>query len=273
MTALRLVGAALGGVCVLFCAGRAAAQDASADDAPTAPTVPPTAQIATNPMPVRRAELDKAAARSDFAAVQAIVAAAASADEVDRNMAWEELQVVQGASVYFSLRYMDDLWFRVSSLPDGPTTQSVRRFAGVVGLYALQQIEIDGPRCADPSAPGHRLDQLTQGRGPVWQYVLALPEVTRRDLAVEALKLEARTAGLRRDDPVLCSGGAADLARALHDDKTELGAGSGGHRDVEIAPVATYVDPALSTPKQAQRRAGMPMMLAHALKLPEAKPN
>jgi hypothetical protein len=140
-----------------------------------------------------------------------------------------------------------------------------------VGLYALQQIEIDGKRCADPSAPEHRLDQLTPGRAPVWQYVLSLPEQTRRDLAFEALKLEARTAKLRRDDPVLCSGGAANIAQALRDDRTPLTPQSGGHRDVQAAQVAAYVDPAVSAPKQAQFRAGMPMFLARVLKLPEAQ--
>ena len=272
MTALRLVAAVLCGACVLSPVTHASAEDAATNDAPTAPTVPPTAQIAANPMPARRAELDRAASQPDFPAVLAIFAAAANIDEVNRNMDWEELQVVQGGSVFYSLQYMNDLWFLAEKLPDGPTAQVTRRFAGVMGLYALQQIEIDGPRCDDPSAPGHRLDQLTQGRGPVWRYVLALPEITRRDLAFEALRLEGRTAKLRRDDPTLCSGGAANMAQALSGDKTELSATGGGHRDVKVTPVAAYVDPAASAPKQAQARAGMQMVLARALKLPEGQP-
>jgi hypothetical protein len=272
MTVLWLVGAALCGACVLAPLSHASAQGASADDAPTAPTVPPSAKIAANPMPARRAELDKAASEANFPAIYAILAAAANGDEINRNMDWEELQVVQGGSIFYSLQYMNDLWFLAAKLPDEHTAQITKRFSGVVGLYALQQIEIDGPRCADPSAPGHRLDQLTAGRGPTWQYVLSLPEITRRDLAVEALKLEARTAKLRHDDPALCIGGAQTMAQALSGDKTELTTSSGGHREVKVTPVAAYVDPAVSAPKQTQLRASMPMLLARLLKLPEAQP-
>jgi hypothetical protein len=272
MTTLRLAGAALCAACVLVPVAQAAAQAASPDDAPTAPTVPATPQIAANPMPARRAELDKAAAQPDFPAILAIFAAVKTADDVNRNMDWEELQVVQGGSVFYSFHYLDDLWLMGTKVPNESTAAQLKRFAGVVALYALQEIEIDGVRCADPSAPGHRLDQLTPGRGAVWQYVMGLPEVTRRDLAVEAIKLEARTAKLRRDDPVLCSGGAANMAQALAGDNTLLSAQSGGQRDVHVAPVATYVDPAVSAPKQAQTRAGMPMFLARALKLPEGQP-
>jgi hypothetical protein len=272
MTALPLVGAALCATCVLSPLTQASAQGASASDAPAAPTVPTTAKVAANPMPARRAELDKAAAQPDFPAIQAILGAVTNMDEVNRNMDWEELQVVQGGSVFYSFRYLDDLWLMGSKLPDQPTSGTIKRFAGVMALYALQQIEIDGMRCADTSAPGHRLDQLTQGRGPLWQYVMGLPEVTRRDLAVEAMKLEARTAKLRRDDPVLCSGGAENMTQAMSGDKTELVSGAGGHRDVKITPMATYVDPAISAPKQEKDRASMPMLLARALKLPEGQP-
>jgi hypothetical protein len=272
MTTLRLFGAALCGACLLAPLTPASAQTTATDEAPTAPTVPPTSQIAASPMPARRAELDKAASRADFPAVKAILGAAANMDDVNRNMDWEELQVVQGGSVFYSLLYLDDFWLMGTKFPNDPNAATFKRFAGVIGLYALQQIQIDGTRCADPSAPGHRIDQLTAGRGPVWQYGLALPEVTRRDLAVEALKLEARTAKLRRDDPVLCSGGVQNMAQALKDDKTPLSATSGGHRDVAVTPVPTYVDPAVSAPKQAQSRRSMPLILARLLKLSEAQP-
>jgi hypothetical protein len=193
-------------------------------------------------------------------------------DEVNRNMDWEELQVVQGGSVFYSFLYLDDFWQIGVKFPNDPNNGAIKRFAGVIGLYALQQIEIDGARCQDPSAPGHRVDQLTAGRGPVWQYVLGLPEQTRRDLAFEALKLEARTAKLRHDDPALCSGGAANMAEALKHDNTPLTATGGGPREVAVAPIAAYVDPVVSAPIQVKTRAAMPMVLARALKLPEGQP-
>jgi hypothetical protein len=268
MMAFRLVGAALCGACLLAPVAAQSAPGVLADGSPAAPTVPPTAEIAANPMPARKAELDKAASEANFPAIVAILRAAASGDEVNRNMDWEELQVVQGGGVFYSLQYMNDLWFLAAKLPDEHTADVTKRFSGVIGLYAIQQIAIDGVRCADPSAPAHRMDQLTAGRGPTWQYVLSLPEVTRRDLAFEALKLETRTAKLRRNDPALCSGGLANMAKALGDDKTQLSPTFGGRRDVPMTPVAEYVDPTVSAPKQAQLRANMPTFLSRVLKLP-----
>jgi hypothetical protein len=239
-------------------------------DAATAPVVPSIAQIAANPMPARRAELDHAAARADFAAVSAILATAANLDDVNRNMSWEQLQILQGGGVFYGFRYMDDLWMWGAKVTTDPNAEMAKLYAGVIALYLLQQISIDGARSADPSAPGHRSDQLIHGRQPLWAYVMGLPEITRRDLAVEAMKLEARTAKLRRDDPLLCSGGAADMAEALKNDNRPLGSVS-GQLDVHVTPHPAYVDPAVSAPKQAQIRAAMPMVLARALKLPEAQ--
>jgi hypothetical protein len=270
MIALRLAGAAMCAAIALSPTTFAFAQAPAADDAPTAPTVPPTAQIATHPMPARRAELEAAAAKGDFAAVNAILAAVSNLDGVNRNMDWEELQVVQGGGVLYGFHYVDDLWTYGTKVTGDPNAEKAKLFAGVIALYMLQQIEIDASRCADSSAPGHRIDQLAAGRRPLWTYVLALPEVTRRDLAVEAIKLEARTAKLRRDDPVLCSGGAADMAEALKNDNRPLGSVSGSLQ-VPVTPHPSYVDPAVSAPKQDKIRAGMTMVLARALKLPEAQ--
>jgi len=272
MSAVRRLGAALCASLLLTPLAPAHAQSPAANDAPTAPTVPPTAQVAANPMPARRAELDTAASKADFAAVRAILATAANLDDVNRNMDWEELQIVQGGSVFYSFLYLDDMWTMGVKFPNDPHSAAFKRYAGVVGLYALQQMFIDAPRCGDPSAPGHRIDQLLAGRPALWTYVLALPEVTRRDLAVEAIKLEARTASLRRDDPVLCSGGVQNMVEALKGDKTPLTAQSVGRRDVPMTPLATYADPAVSAPQQAKARADMPMALARMLKLPEAQP-
>lgn len=271
MTSLRLTAAALCLAGALL--PSTSAQAASPDDAPTAPTVPPTDQIAALPMPVRRAQLDAAAAGSDFAALNAAFKAVASMDDVNRNMDWEELQVVQGGGVFYAFHYVDDMWAMGAKFPNDPNSGRMKRFAGVMALYLLQQIEIDGARCADPSAPGHRVDQLTQGRQPLWAYVMALPEVTRRDLAVEAIKLEARTAKLRRDDPGLCSGGVADMAAAVKDSplgSQPLGSVS-GHVEVPVTPHPAYVDPTVSAPKQEKARAAMPMFLARSLKLPEGQ--
>lgn len=272
MSAVRRLGAALCAALLLAPLAPASAQPAPADDAPTAPTVPPTAQVAANPMPARRADLDKAASKADFAAIKVILATAANLDDVNRNMAWEELQIVQGGSVFYSFLYLDDLWTMGVKFPNDPNAAALKRYAGVVGLYTLQQVEIDAARCGDPSAPGHRVDQLLAGRPALWAYVMALPETTRRDLAVEAIKLEARTAKLRHDDPVLCSGGVQNMVQALKDDNTPLSAQSGGRRDVPMTPVAAYADPAVSAPQQAKARAEIPMALARLLKLPEGQP-
>jgi hypothetical protein len=270
MTGLRLAGAAFCAALALAPLGPALAQAPKADDAPTAPTVLSAAQVAALPMPARRTELDAAAGKSDFAGISTIMAHVANLDDVNRAMDWEELQVVQGGGVFYGFHYVDDLWTWGTKVKGDPNAEKAKLYAGVMALYLLQEIQIDGARCADASAPGHRVDQLAEVRRPLWTYVLGLPEVTRRDLAVEALKLEARTAKLRRDDPGLCSGGAADMAEALKNDNRPLGSVS-GNLEVPVTPHPSYVDPAVSQPKQEKTRAAMPMFLARTLKLPEAQ--
>ncbi len=272
MTSRRLIGAALFAAFVFSPIAQSWAQSPPTDEAPTAPTVPPTATIAGNVMPAQRADLDKAAAQADFRAINTILGTATNLDALNRNMDWEELQIVQGGSLFYSFRYVNDLWLWGTKVTTDPNAPKMKLFAGVMALYALQQIQIDRSRCVDPSAPAHRMDQLTAGQGALWTYVLGLPEITRRDLAVEALKLEARTAKLRRDDPVLCSGGVADMVGALKDDKAPLDAQSGGRREIPMTPHPAYVDLATSAPEQAKARAAMPLALARLLKLPEGQP-
>jgi hypothetical protein len=270
----RLFSTSGAALALAFLASAAVAQPA--DDAPTAPTVPPTVHIAANPMPAAREEFEKLAAHGDFFELGKRLDGAKSLDEVNRDMDWEELQIVQGDTLFFNFVYIDSLWGLGGKYPE-PMGGITKRFAGVMALYTAQQIMIDAPRCADPSAPDHRMDQLTIGRGDVWRYVMSLPEVTRRDLAVEALKLEARTAKLRREDVTLCSGGMAEINARLARDPAlankQLTPGSGGRVDLPPGPTMPpqFVDAKTAAPKQAAIRARMPGVLATFLKLPEAK--
>lgn len=256
--------------------GAAAASAQPASDAPTAPTVPPTEHIAANPMPAARDEFEKLAVRGDYFELGKQLDGARSLDEVNRDMDWEELQIVEGGSVFFNFVYIDSLWILGGKFPE-PTGGVAKRFAGVMALYTAQQIKIDAPRCADQSAPDHRMDQLMVGRGDVWRYIMSLPEVTRRDLAVEALKLEARTAKSRREDVTLCSGGMAEITTRIARDPAlanrQLTPYSGGRVDLPPGPPIPpkFVDAKAAAPKQAAIRAQIPGALARLLKLPEAQ--
>jgi hypothetical protein len=270
----RLFPTSAAAVAIAFRAAAAVAQPAA--DAPTAPTVPPTERVAANPMPAARDEFEKLAAQGDYFELGKRLNAASNMDEINRDTDWEELQIVEGGSVFFDFVYIDSLWTLGGKLPE-PTASTAKRFAGVIALYTAQQIMIDAPRCGDASAPGHRMDQLLIGRGEIWRYVMSRPEVTRRDLAVEALKLEARTAKLRGNDVALCSGGASELAARVARDpalaQRPLSSSGGDKIEVPAGPPVppTFVDAKQAEPKQAAIRAQIPGALARLLKLPEAQ--
>jgi hypothetical protein len=138
----------------------------------------------------------------------------------------------------------------------------------------MELIQVDGVKCQDQSAPGHRLDQLIFGFRPIFQYAATLPDQERVSIIRAVLKLEQVTLPLRRDDEFLCRGGMSDMAAALkrQGDKPlpksppqpgQIGESVEVPADPDYRP--QFVAKDVWLPKQEAMRAKMPERLAQIL--------
>jgi len=78
-----------------------------------------------------------------------------------------------------------------------------------------------GTKCADQSAPGHRIDQLLADYGPVIAYLKTKPAKFKAKVIDAAIALEKRTASLRKDDDVLCRGGLEEMMAGIEAGETK----------------------------------------------------
>ena len=257
-------------------------QAARADEAVTSPSI--VAQTHA-PMPANVAALDAALKASDYATINHIHAAIKSGDEMILFMNWEQVRSFDGGGFYVSYIYMSDLWGLASSLPAGTPEQTneivqLKQSAVLVGLFSYELAVLDGTKCADPSAVGHRMDQLMTN--PAWSYVDQIPEDLRRKMIEGVVRLESFSAAKRANDNVLCAGGMAQMIASL---AAQAAAGKapqevpnapgmiGKTYTVPPAPVPNmFVDQSVWQPKQDKLRATMPETLASLMKLTKPPP-
>ena len=226
-------------------------------------------------MPADRADLDRWLKAKDYPSIIAALRIAHTEDDVLRNMNWEQVQIYNGASVLISFIYMSDLWRLGSALPP-PHGDEMKQTAVAVGLYAYEEIALDGPSCGDPSAPAHHHDQLIADNQPVWAFGLALPEAQRTDIVKVALAMEQGALSVRGPDSVLCSGGLSEIQQGLaaQGDKplpqVANRPGAVG-KTFKVPDVPAYhpdfKPDAAWRPQQAAARAKMPALLLHLMKL------
>jgi hypothetical protein len=247
---------------------------------------PPSIAIQHAPMPANVAALDAALKRNDYTAINHIHAAIKSGDELVLFMNWEKARAFEGRGFYLGYLYMSDLWGMASSLPDTTTDQAdeivqLKRSAVLVALFSYELAALDGTKCSDPTAAGHRMDQLMAD--PAWSYVDQIPEDLRRKMIEGVARLEAYSGAKRAPDSILCTGGMAQMSASL---AAQAAAGKapqevpnapgmiGKTYAVPPAPVANiYLDQSVWQPKQDKLRAAMPGQLASLMKLtkPPAK--
>src|SRR5258708_27165133 len=79
--------------------------------------------------------------------------------------------------------------------------------AGMITLYTFEIIVIDGAKCEDKSAPGHRLEQLLIARRETLAYLKQQPQEWKAKVVDIAIALENKTANLRTEDDLICRGG------------------------------------------------------------------
>ena len=165
-------------------------------------------------MPADVRDLDAMMASGDVARLTARLRSAHVAHDIDLDMNWEQSRIYDGAGFIVAYAYMNDLWRFGSAMPP-PAGEEIKQSAAMMFLYIYDLATIDGPRCADVSAPGHRVDQLISQNRPLIAYLGSLPRADRMQLGTVSLDIEAATFPFRKDDAVLCSGGLAQITGGL----------------------------------------------------------
>ncbi len=219
------------------------------------------------PMPDNRAALDAALA-NDPNDLFKLLLTQKNPTQIYLDLNWERSRIYDGAGFAVSLAYMMDLWRVAPALPadpkkvNGDTPDDVRQTAVAFALYNVAIVSLDGTRCGDSSAPSHRLDQLAQIARPIFIYGRGLTAEQKATAIRVALHVERATAPVRKDDPILCSGGLEEIQQGLAANGNKPIAQSttpgvvGKTLSVPDAPgyKPTYVAPEVWWPKQQALR-------------------
>jgi hypothetical protein len=138
-----------------------------------------------------------------------------------RALDWLDARINSGGGSLLGFLYSRFLW-DIGSVQNVNDPDKDPRFrAGLMVLYTLQLIIIDGTKCADQSAPGHRIDQLLADYGPVIAYLKTKPTKFKAKVIDAAIALEKRTASLRKDDDMLCRGGLEEMMAGIEAGETK----------------------------------------------------
>ena len=228
------------------------------------------------PMPADAAALDAMVARSDGAALSRRLGGTSDPAQVDLDLNWERDRLFAGGGFLLAQAYMTDLWRTGAALP-GAAGDQLKQSAALFLVYAVTLIRLDGPRCADPSAPAHRQQQLFARNQPLVTFLRGQPRPTRMKIGSLAVAWEAATSTVRRDDPVLCGDGLDAMVAGLK------AAGDAPLREVPNAPGTfgrtlavpsapddrpRFVPASTWAPVQAERRRALPEFLTSFLTVP-----
>jgi len=232
-------------------------------------------------MPANVTDLDAALAKSDYDTLNRARAAITDGNALLLFMNWEQVRSFNGeGGFYLSTRYMSDLWDVGSAMAaqgrQGQAGSDLRVTAVFMGLYSYELLVLDGTKCADSSAPGHRMDQLATS--PVWSFANSIDNAEREKMLDYVVKLEALTASKRRNDQALCQGGMLDIMQSLQalaeqgkaPQEVPTPPGQIG-RTYELPPPeggAQFLDPKIWQPEQEKLRAGVRERLEDLLKPP-----
>ncbi|GHE65377.1 hypothetical protein GCM10019059_26400 [Camelimonas fluminis] len=223
--------------------------------AATAQTVP---RVAT-PSPVNQKLVDRFDDLLDHKQYAALGDALEREHDAGRGRlarSWQDRRLRDGGSAYLGFVYSRELMRSAARSAPRDRTR-LREQASLVAIYTMAVLTIDGPRCADASAPSARSEQLFDLAAEAFSWAAAMPEGRRDRMIDEALALEQATAPLRRDDDFICLGGAEHIARALQDPASQVES-RGGDAGVTVTPgrsmAARFADPATTRPMQALAR-------------------
>jgi hypothetical protein len=257
---LRVVN---GSLCLIFCPTTLLAQVPS----PAAP--PAAAAPAKLPLPANAAELDALLSQRNYTKLNQIFRDTNKFEDAVLNMNWQRNKVFSGASAFVNFGYIANL-DRLGNTLGAVKGAEITKTAILMLLYTYELILIDGQKCKDVSAPGHRKDQLLTGFPSLRKSIAALSDEDMDKLVKLAVEMEGLTARSRTDDDYLCRGGMAEMTAALKkygDNATrEVPTPPGGigktmevKTDPDFKP--EFLGKEVASPKQAELRAKLPEIL------------
>jgi hypothetical protein len=249
-----------GSLCLIFSPRALHAQ------APSPATVSP----AKDPLPPNAAELGALLSQRNYTELGHLFRNTNKLDEIWLNMNWQKSMVLWGASAFMNFAYIADL-DRVSTALGEARGVETRKMAAMIWLYTYELILIDGAKCKDVSAPGHRKDQLLTTFPNVVKSIQTFSDDEIDAITKTSLKIEGFTARRRADDDFLCRGGLAETQAALakygNEAMREVPTPLGGlgktmeiRTDLDYKP--EFVGKETWDPKQAEVRAAMPEILS-----------
>jgi hypothetical protein len=165
------------------------------------------------------------------------------------------------------LLYARDLWVVGKNQNVADPAKDMRMTAGMITLYTYEIIVIDGAKCEDQSAPGHRVEQILSARRETLAYLKQLPPEWKNSVVNIAIAFEKKTANLRREDDLICRGGLEEYRVGSERGTQHEVPNTEGYygKTVDVRPpadwVPNFVAPAVYQPLQEKARADMRAML------------
>jgi len=219
-------------------------------------------RAASSTLPSDKA-LDSMMATRDWHGLGTALSQATDQASLTRALDWLQAKVTAGSGFMIAVMYARELWTAGEAMKLDDPGKDLRVTAGMMMLYAVELIAIDGAKCEDESAPGHRLDQIFEMDAAIFKFLRTQSADMKSKVVDTALALEQRTAPLRRDDDVICRGGLAEIQAGLeHDTQKEMPHASGHYgKDVEVAAppgwAPKFVPASTYRPLQEAARASM----------------
>jgi len=229
-------------------------------------SIPASAQVAPAHQP---AALDALLAAKDYRALTTTIRSGSTQEEVKSDLDWLRAKLMSGESAIVSMLYARLLWDSSGELPAEPKSK-LRQTAAFAILYAFATIQIDGARCGDQTAPGHRTAQLVEMIPDLQAFVAGLSKEERNAIVAAVVEIEQFTAARRDqqgDVTLLCSGGMEEIAYNLdHGSTREMPEKPGGFRHIEVSGDGKYKPSerpeAEWKPEAARERAKLPESIA-----------
>ena len=159
------------------------------------------------------ATLDKLIAEQNYPLFMQTITMADSSDMVNAALDWGKTRTLEGAGVVVPATYSALLW---ATAEVDKSDVTLRNTSALMAMYAILVVAADGPKCADPTAPEHHMNNMLLQYQRQLDAVAALPADQKRMAIEMAVNLERRIAPKRKNDKYLCRFGEqeqADIAK------------------------------------------------------------